>query len=171
MRPLLYILCVPKAWGKDLKFSGWNHGLSRDYTYHHVPQNWMWHVKLAHIKQHHLAMPYKLQKFNILQSMSPYTTAVEKAIICTMKKLGSSHDDICAALADRHNITDWQILRIFRRYADKENYNEVGHSTGHPHKLTPCNTLTPHKLWYCQCYRALKHILPRGFCWNSQGGT
>jgi len=69
--------------------------------------------------------------------MSPQTTAAEKAIICTLKKRGISHDDIRATLKNHHDITDRQIIRIFQRYGDKENYDEVGHSAGRPHKLTP----------------------------------
>jgi len=69
--------------------------------------------------------------------MAPYTTAVEKAIICTMRKLGSSHDAIRAALTNHHNLTDRQINRIFTRYGDKENYDELGHKIGRPHKFTP----------------------------------
>jgi len=57
-----------------------------------------------------------------------------------MIKAGSSHNDIRAALSNRHDITDRQILRIFQRYGGKENYDEVGHSTGRPHKLTPRDT-------------------------------
>jgi hypothetical protein len=38
--------------------------------------------------------------------MAPHTTAVEKAIICTMKKLGSLNDAVCAALIDHHNLTN-----------------------------------------------------------------
>jgi len=72
--------------------------------------------------------------------MSPYTTEAEKVIICTMIKGGSSHNDICAALSNRHDITDWQILCIFQWYGGKENYDEVGHSTGCLHKLTPRDT-------------------------------
>jgi hypothetical protein len=71
--------------------------------------------------------------------MAPHTTAVEKAIICTMKKLGSSNDAVCAALIDHHNLTNQQINCIFACYGDKENYDPVGHKTGHPHKLTPHN--------------------------------
>jgi hypothetical protein len=36
-------------------------------------------------------------------------TPTKKAIICTMKKAGRSHDEICAALPDCPNISDHQI--------------------------------------------------------------
>jgi hypothetical protein len=52
----------------------------------------------------------------------------------------TTHNDIQAALVNRHDITDRQIICIFQKYADKENYNEVGHSTGCLHKLTPRDT-------------------------------
>jgi len=69
--------------------------------------------------------------------MAPTTTAAEKAVICTMKKSGCSHDEIRAALLHHHSLSNRQINRIFKRYAGKENYDEVGHSTGRPPKLTP----------------------------------
>ena len=68
--------------------------------------------------------------------MAPNTTAAERAIICTLKRSGSSNDDIRAALVGRHDISDRQIKRIFARYGDKENYEEVGHSSGRPRKLS-----------------------------------
>jgi hypothetical protein len=71
--------------------------------------------------------------------MAPHTTAVKKAIICTMKKLGSSNDAVCTALIDHHNLMNQQINCIFVHYGDKENYDLVGHKMGCPHKLTPCN--------------------------------
>ena len=73
----------------------------------------------------------------ITSPMAPNTTPTKRAIICTMKKAGSSHDNIQAALTGRHNISDCQINQIFARYGEKENYYDVGHSTGRPHKLTP----------------------------------
>jgi hypothetical protein len=69
--------------------------------------------------------------------MAPNTTPTKRAIICTMKKAGSSHDDIRAALTGRHDISNRQINRIFAHYGEKENYYDVGHSTGRPHKLSP----------------------------------
>jgi hypothetical protein len=90
------------------------------------------------------ALAILLNELQILQpisTMARHTTAVEKAIICTMKKHGSSHDVICAALTDNHNLTNHQINCIFAHYRDKENYNEVGHQIGRPHKLTPCDSM------------------------------
>src|SRR6266568_5082146 len=69
--------------------------------------------------------------------MAPNTTAVQRAVICTMKRSGSSNDDIWAALVGRHDISDCQIKRIFTHYGEKENYDKVGHSSGRPHKLSP----------------------------------
>jgi len=85
--------------------------------------------------------------------MAPNTTPTKKAIICTMKKAGFSHDEIRAALPDRHNITKCQINRIFVRYGDKENYYSVGHSSGHPCKLTPRDTqVALHHLANCDAH-------------------
>ncbi|KAF8266447.1 hypothetical protein EI94DRAFT_1482220, partial [Lactarius quietus] len=70
----------------------------------------------------------------------PNTTPTKKAIICLMKKSGHSHDEIHAALPGRSDISNHQINRIFKRYGEKENYYSVGHSSGHPHKLTPRDT-------------------------------
>ena len=69
--------------------------------------------------------------------MAPNTTPTKRAKICTMWAAGYSHDEIRAALTGRHDISDRQILRIVRRYGEKENYYDVGHSTGRPRKLTP----------------------------------
>jgi transposase len=60
----------------------------------------------------------------------------QHAIICTLKRLGYTNDEIRANLPNRHDITNRAINYIFKRYADKENYDEVGHSTGRPHKLS-----------------------------------
>jgi hypothetical protein len=68
--------------------------------------------------------------------MAPHTTAVKKAIICTMKKLGLSNDAVYTALIDHHNLMNQQINYTFVCYGDKENYDPVGHKTGHAHKLT-----------------------------------
>ena len=56
-----------------------------------------------------------------------------------MKQSGSSNNDIRAALVGRHDISDRQIKRIFTRYGEKENYDKVGHLSGRPHKLSPCD--------------------------------
>jgi hypothetical protein len=55
-----------------------------------------------------------------------------------MRAAGYSNDEIRAALIGRHDLSDRQISRIVKRYGEKENYYEVGHSTGRPRKLTPC---------------------------------
>jgi len=76
----------------------------------------------------------------LVSLMAPKTTPTKKAIICMMKKAGFSHDDIRTALPDRHDISDRQINCIFVHYGDKENYYNVGHSSGWSHKLTPHDT-------------------------------
>lgn len=68
--------------------------------------------------------------------MPPNTTTEQHAIICTLKNLGYTNDEIRANLSKRHDITNCVINYIFKRYADKEDYNKVGHSTGHPRKLS-----------------------------------
>jgi hypothetical protein len=68
--------------------------------------------------------------------MPPNTTTEQRAIICILKNLGYTNDEIRANLSNQHDITNRAINYIFKRYADKENYNEVGHSTGHPRKLS-----------------------------------
>jgi len=86
-------------------------------------------------------LPASICVLSILVSlMAPNTTPTKKAIICTMKKAGFSHDEIRDALPDRHDISNRQINRIFARYGDKENYYSVGHSSGRPRKLTPRDT-------------------------------
>jgi hypothetical protein len=87
--------------------------------------------------------------------MPPNTTAEQRAIICTLKRLGYTNDDIRANLPDRHDITNRAINYIFKRYADKENYNEVGHSTGCPRKLSKRD-----------CRVALRHLANRD-CHNA----
>ncbi|KAH6874112.1 hypothetical protein BKA70DRAFT_1129330, partial [Coprinopsis sp. MPI-PUGE-AT-0042] len=68
--------------------------------------------------------------------MAPNTTPIEKAKIYTMKHAGYSNKEIQAALPGRHNFSDRQIKQIFNRFGEKENYYDVGHSTGRPRKLT-----------------------------------
>lgn len=68
--------------------------------------------------------------------MTPNTTAAERAVICTLKRTGHTHSEIRDALPNHHDISDRQIIRIFQCYGDKENYDEVGHSTGRPRKLS-----------------------------------
>jgi len=48
-----------------------------------------------------------------------------------MKMAGFSNNEIRAALTGRHDLSNRQILRIFKKYGEKENYYDVGHSTGH----------------------------------------
>jgi len=72
--------------------------------------------------------------------MAPNTTPTKRAKICTMRAAGYSNDEIRAALTGRHDLSDRQIYRIVKRYAEKENYYEVMPRTGRPHKLTPRDT-------------------------------
>lgn len=67
--------------------------------------------------------------------MAPWTSPVTKSKICTLKYLGFTHNEIRAALPNHNKISDRQINRIFNRYAEKENYYDVGKSTGRPRKL------------------------------------
>jgi hypothetical protein len=53
-----------------------------------------------------------------------------------MKAAGFSNKAIRAALTGRHDLSDRQILRIVKKYGEKEDYYEIGHSTGRPRKLT-----------------------------------
>jgi hypothetical protein len=53
------------------------------------------------------------------------------------RKAKKSHKWICEHLKGHHNISDSQIHRIQKRYTEKENYNNVGKSSGRPHKLRP----------------------------------
>lgn len=69
--------------------------------------------------------------------MAPITTPTKRAKICTMWAAGYTHNEIRDALTGRHDLSDRQILWIVKRYAEKENYYNVGHSTGRPRKLTP----------------------------------
>ena len=68
--------------------------------------------------------------------MAPNTTPTKRAKICTMRAVGYSNDEIWAALTGRHELSNWQICHIVKRYGGKENYYEEGHSTGHPRKLS-----------------------------------
>jgi len=68
--------------------------------------------------------------------MVPNMTAVQWVVICTLKCCGSSNDDVWAALVGHCDISDHQIKHIFTCYGEKENYDEVGHMAGHPHKLS-----------------------------------
>jgi hypothetical protein len=74
----------------------------------------------------------------LITIMAPNTTPTKRAKVCTMRAAGYSNDEIRAALIGRHDLSDCQISRIVKRYGEKENYYEVGHSTGRPRKLTPC---------------------------------
>ena len=69
--------------------------------------------------------------------MAPNTTPTKRAKVCTMRAAGYSNDEIRAALT---GLSDHQIYRIVKRYAEKENYYEVMPRTGCPHKLTPRDT-------------------------------
>lgn len=72
-------------------------------------------------------------------AMAPNTTPTKWEKICNMRAAGYSNDEIWAALTSRYELSDWQISYIMKRYGGKEKYYEVGHSTGHPCKLTLCD--------------------------------
>ncbi|KAJ7679860.1 hypothetical protein B0H17DRAFT_884495, partial [Mycena rosella] len=65
----------------------------------------------------------------------PDTTPTKKARIVAWKREGKSHDWIREHLTGRHDISDRQIIRIFKRYGEEENYYDVGHRSGRPRKL------------------------------------
>jgi hypothetical protein len=67
--------------------------------------------------------------------MAPNTTPTKKVKIVAWKREGRSHDYIRMHLTGRHEISDRQIIRISRRYGEKENYYDVGHKTGRPPKM------------------------------------
>ena len=85
------------------------------------------------------ALP-KQSIYDLTPIMAPNTTPTKRTKICTMRAAGYSNDEIQSALIGRHDLSDRQINRIVKRYGEKENYYEVGHSTGRPHKLTPRDT-------------------------------
>jgi DDE superfamily endonuclease len=68
--------------------------------------------------------------------MAPNTTPTKRAKIVTMKKAGSTNDEIRAALVGRHDLSNKQIGRIYKKYKDKENYYDFGKKSGRPHKLS-----------------------------------
>lgn len=72
--------------------------------------------------------------------MAPNTTPTKRAKICTMRAAGYSNEEIRSALTGHHDLSDRQINRIVKRYGEKENYYDIGHSTGRPRKLTPGDT-------------------------------
>ena len=72
--------------------------------------------------------------------MAPNTTPTKCAKICAMRAAGYSNDEIQAALTGHHNLSNYQITQIVKRYSEKENYYEVMPRTGRPHKLTPRDT-------------------------------
>jgi hypothetical protein len=72
--------------------------------------------------------------------MAPNTTPTKKAKIMTWKREGRSHQWIREHLTGRNEISDRQIIRIFNRYNEKENYYDVGHKTGRPHKMNERET-------------------------------
>jgi len=61
----------------------------------------------------------------LIKFMAPNTTPTKHAKICTMRAAGYSNDEIRAALTGRHDLSDRQIYRIMRRYAEKKNYYKV----------------------------------------------
>lgn len=69
--------------------------------------------------------------------MARQTSPSSKTKIVEWRKAGKSHNWIREHLKGHNNISDRQIYRIERRYTEKENYNDVGKSTGRPRKLKP----------------------------------
>jgi len=59
--------------------------------------------------------------------MPCHTTPITRATICTMKKAGASYEEIQKALTGHHDISKCTINWIFARYAEKENYYDVGY--------------------------------------------
>jgi len=81
--------------------------------------------------------PLKYSAYAYVLFMAPNTTPTKCAKIFTMKAAGFSNNEIQAALTGCHDLSDCQILWIFNRYREGENYYKVGHSMSHPWKLTP----------------------------------
>ncbi|KAJ6557049.1 hypothetical protein DFH09DRAFT_923233, partial [Mycena vulgaris] len=69
--------------------------------------------------------------------MPPNLTPTKKVRIVQWTKAGKSYDWIREHLTGRHDVSDATIWRIKRDYGEKENYYEVGKSSGRPHKLGP----------------------------------
>jgi hypothetical protein len=72
--------------------------------------------------------------------MASNTTPTKKAKIVAWKREGQSHDYIQAHLTSRHKISDCQIIRISRKYGEKENCYNVGHKNGRPPKMDEQDT-------------------------------
>ncbi|KAJ7022198.1 hypothetical protein C8F04DRAFT_1311561, partial [Mycena alexandri] len=72
--------------------------------------------------------------------MARQTSPSGKTKIVEWGKARKSHNWIREHLKGHNNISDRQILRIQKRYTEKENYYDVGKSTGRPHKLEPRDT-------------------------------
>jgi hypothetical protein len=72
--------------------------------------------------------------------MALNTTPTKKANIVAWKREGRSHDYIRAHLTGHHGISDRQIIRIWRKYDEKENYYDVGHKTGRLPKMDERDT-------------------------------
>jgi hypothetical protein len=67
--------------------------------------------------------------------MTPNMTPTKKAKIVTWKRERHSYQWICKHVTGWNEISDHQIIQIFNRYNEKENYCDVEHKTGHPHKM------------------------------------
>ncbi|KAJ6554173.1 hypothetical protein B0H19DRAFT_1152746 [Mycena capillaripes] len=69
--------------------------------------------------------------------MARQTSPSSKTKIVEWGKAKKSHNWIREHLKGHHTISDSQIYRIQKRYSEKENYNDVGKSSGRPRKLKP----------------------------------
>jgi hypothetical protein len=69
--------------------------------------------------------------------MARQTSPSSKTKIVEWRKAKKSHKWIREHLKGRHDISDSQIRRIEKRYTEKENYYDVGKSSGRPRKLQP----------------------------------
>ena len=129
--------CIYKEMLQEYIRSLWKYDPNGTGACYHVIKNQTCPAFCHCIQQSHTPFTIKLWIHIHDTSMAPTTTAAEKAVICTMKKSGCSHDEICTALLHHHSLSNWQINWIFKCYAEKKNYDKVGHSTSQPPNLTP----------------------------------
>lgn len=64
--------------------------------------------------------------------MAPNTTPTTRAKIVALKKAGKSYSEIKDKLEGHCVTSRCQIIRIYQQYGEKENYYNVGHSSGQP---------------------------------------
>jgi hypothetical protein len=67
--------------------------------------------------------------------MAPWTSPRTKCRIIELKKTGKKARDIKKELFPQRDLSERSINRIWNRYHAKENYNDVGKSSGRPKKL------------------------------------